>query len=99
MRTQFSHKYSIPRLESEGEVHWFDGKIYEHPRADLIELFDKYYQEALEAGYSIDDYRVQPFGNYPKASQVNHSGNKVTNPDKRESRLKRLITSIKKRLP
>jgi hypothetical protein len=48
MGTQFSHKYSLPRLEKNNQKHWFDGKIMPHPRQDLVELFDQYYQEALD---------------------------------------------------
>ena len=48
-----------------------------HARADLAELFDRYYQEALAAGHSPDDYRNDaPFGNVVKASQKNYTGNR-----------------------
>ncbi len=85
MGTQFSHKYSIPRLKAEGDKHWFDGEILTHPRQELIDLFDKYYKEALQTGYTIDTYRTNPFGEYPKATQVDHKGNNVTRPKKTKS--------------
>lgn len=72
MGTQFSHRYSIPRIEKEGQKHWFDGVICPHPRSDLTELFDRYYAEAIDDGYSLDDYRCEPFGAFPKRSQHNY---------------------------
>ena len=81
MGTQFSHRYSIPRIEKEGGKHWFDGTIYPHPRPDLAALFDQYYQEALDNGYKLDDYRCEPFGSFPKKSQKAYKGNHVTRVD------------------
>lgn len=80
MGTQFTHKYSIPRLALEGQNHWFDGEIFPHPRQDLAELFDQYYEEALTAGYQLENYKVEPFGTFSKATQINYHGNKVTRP-------------------
>ena len=70
--TQFSHKYSIPRLQSEGTAHWFDGEVNTHWRQDLVQLFDQYYQEALDAGYSLEDYRVKGYGKIIKESQKDY---------------------------
>ncbi|OTG84716.1 glycosyl transferase [Acinetobacter sp. ANC 4648] len=81
MGTQFTHQYAIPRLEASNQKHWFDGKILPHPRQDLSELFDQYYNEALAAGYTPESYSVSPFGNFKKASQINYQGNKVTRPE------------------
>ncbi|OVZ62824.1 glycosyl transferase [Pigmentiphaga sp. NML080357] len=79
MGTQFSHKYAFPRLAEEGRRHWFDGRVLPHPRADLAALFDRYYQEALSAGYDLDRYRApQPFGDLMKASQRDYAGNRRT---------------------
>ena len=72
--TQFSHKYSIARLKNEGDNHWYDGQVNPHWRQDLVDLFDQYYQEALDAGYSLDSYRVAGFGNIKKESQKDYSG-------------------------
>nr|WP_317198896.1 glycosyltransferase [uncultured Psychrobacter sp.] len=91
MGTQFSHKYAIPRVEAEGFEHWFDGKISPHPRKDLAELFDSYYNEALENGYQLDDYRIEPFGRFPKKTQQNYSGNNVTRPKASKSLLSRIF--------
>lgn len=91
MGTQFSHKYSLPRITEEGSEHWFDGQIMTHPREDLVELFDSYYNEALASGYALDNYRVEPFGAFPKKTQQRYTGNKVTRPDASKSILSRLF--------
>ncbi|MFP3354775.1 hypothetical protein R0K04_25830, partial [Pseudoalteromonas sp. SIMBA_153] len=57
MGTQFSHKYSLARVNEEGIEHWFDGEVLPHPRQDLVDLFDTYYNEALTAGYDLESYR------------------------------------------
>lgn len=81
MGTQFSHATSFPRLAQQGRKHWFDGAVMPHPREDLQALFDRYYQEALAAGYSLDTYRMKPiFGAFPKYSQKGYKGNEVTRP-------------------
>lgn len=81
MGTQFSHKYALPRLQATSQEHWFDGTIMPHPRQDLTELFDQYYQEALSAGYLLENYVVEPYGSFSKATQINYHGNKVTRPE------------------
>src|SRR3546814_267019 len=43
MGTQFSHVHAMPRLQSEGRPHWFDGTILPHPRNDLAQLFARTY--------------------------------------------------------
>lgn len=92
MGTQFSHKYSLPRLKAEGTTHWFDGQILPHPRQDLVELFDSYYQEAIDAGYHIENYRRKPFGNFPKRTyKKGYSGNSVTRSAKKPSFFSRLF--------
>ncbi len=81
MGTQFSHPLSFARLQREGGTHWFDGTVMPHPRKDLQALFDEYYQQALAAGYSLDNYRMaQVFGPFPKYSQKTYTGNDVTRP-------------------
>lgn len=81
MGTQFSHRLSIARLESEGKKHWFDGDVFPHPRSDLTAVFDRLYEEALASGRNLDDYRnPSPFGNVVKKSQRRHRGNTFTRP-------------------
>lgn len=98
MGTQFSHKYSLARLHQEQQQHWFDGKIMPHPREDLTELFDRYYAEALQAGYTPEQYRVEPYGVFPKATQINYHGNGVTRPEDTKSGLGRFFKKLKAKL-
>ncbi|CAB3633806.1 hypothetical protein LMG26696_01348 [Achromobacter pulmonis] len=92
MGTQFSHRYAMPRLQAEGRRHWFDGELVAHARADLAELFDRYYEEALAAGHRLDDYRAAaPFGDVVKASQKDYTGNRPRPP--RRSWIQRLWAS------
>jgi dihydropteroate synthase len=95
MGTQFSHKYAIPRLAKMDQKHWFDGKIMPHPRQDLIELFDEYYAEALKLGYKPENYLIEPFGTFSKATQINYQGNKVTRPDHETNWFNKQIRKIK----
>lgn len=81
MGTQFSHRYSLPRLQQEGGQHWFDGQILPHPRQDLAALFDQYYHEALAAGYTVENYRTEPFGAFNKKSHKRYKGNAITRPN------------------
>lgn len=77
--TQFSHPHTFRRLAAEGVQHWFDGEVLDHPRRDLQALFDRYYAQALAAGYTLDAYRVAaPFGAMRKASQTHYTGNRRT---------------------
>lgn len=77
--TQFSHPHTFRRLAAEGARHWFDGEVLDHPRRDLQALFDRYYDEALAAGYTLDRYRTStPFGTIQKASQTHYTGNRRT---------------------
>lgn len=91
MGTQFSHKYALPRVETEGFKHWFDGKIMPHPRQELSNLFDEYYKAALEAGYKLENYRIEPFGDFPKKTHKRYKGNKITRPSYSKSLFSRLF--------
>jgi hypothetical protein len=37
---------------------WFTGEAKEHPRPDLVEAFNVAYQEAVDAGYKLEDYQI-----------------------------------------
>ncbi|MHC5225199.1 glycosyltransferase [Ignatzschineria sp. LJL83] len=74
--TQFSHKYSIPRLKKEGSKHWYEGEVNEHWRKDLITLFDRYYKEALSEGYSLENYRNIGFGSIDKKDMTDYVGSR-----------------------
>lgn len=63
MEQQPHLKYAIPRLHKEGRTHWYEpAPIFPHPHKGLQALFDQLYQEALSAGYTPDQYRVDAFG-------------------------------------
>ena len=66
-----------------------------HPRQYLIALFDQYYQEALAAGYRPENYLINPFGNFSKATQINYHGNKVTRPETEKNWFTRSFESFK----
>ena len=77
MEHQLCHKYSIPRLRSEGRQHWYTGNITEHPRKDARKLFDDLLDEAINNGFGPEKYSVpdyMKYGTYKKAYQ-NFSGN------------------------
>lgn len=79
--TQFSHKYSIPRLKAEGREHWYEGEINAHWRQDLADLFDQYYQEALDAGYTLEQYRVKEYGPIHKRDMSDYIGSRHLHED------------------
>lgn len=56
--TQPHLKHALPRLAKEGRQHWYGGLAREHPRPELQALFDHYFEEAVAAGYSPENYRV-----------------------------------------
>jgi hypothetical protein len=65
MEQQLHLKHAIPRLKKEGRKHWYvegGAQVFDHPRQDLQALFDELYAEALANGYTLDKYRVQPYG-------------------------------------
>lgn len=64
MEIQCHLKYAVPRLTAEGRQHWYaatGAPIFDHPRQDLQAVFDRLYHEALAAGYTVDQYRVNAF--------------------------------------
>jgi|TARA_Y100000310_G_scaffold328780_1_gene397471 hypothetical protein len=90
MRTQMHGKYVLERLQKSLGItkeeaiaaHWFDGEFLAHRRDDVVELFDKLYQESLDDGYKVDDYvpgnkgklhNIEPYGEYTKLSQKGYT--------------------------
>lgn len=74
MSTQPQLRYALPRLEKEGAKHWYDGPVRRHPRQEVVDLFEETFVEACESGYTIENYRVQGFGEYKKATMKNYAG-------------------------
>lgn len=62
--TQPTHRHAKARLAAEGRPHWYAGKSRPHPRTEIIELFDTTFDEALAHGFTLDQYRTEPFGDY-----------------------------------
>lgn len=62
--TQLQLKHALPRLQREGGRHWYTGPVRAHPRADLQRMFDRLLAEATAAGFGIERYRREPFGQY-----------------------------------
>jgi hypothetical protein len=60
--TQPQLRYALPRLFREGGAHWFKGEPRPHPHPDIERIFDLFFREAIAAGYGIDRYRRQPYG-------------------------------------
>lgn len=66
IETQLHLKHALPRLAAEGRTHWYTGEVLTHWRPDLIALFDRLLEEAIAFGYTLDRYRITPFGAYEK---------------------------------
>ena len=72
MSTQPHFKYAFPRLEKDGKQHWYDGPVRDHRRKDVVETFDKYYNEALNDGMKVEDYIPSKWIDYHKLSQKDY---------------------------
>ncbi len=59
MQPQLVH--AVPRLAREGKTHWYGGPTGPHEHPQMQPLFDRMYREALAAGYTLDQYRVDAF--------------------------------------
>lgn len=73
MSTQPHAKYAVPRLTAAKQTHWFDGEFRQHRRADVVELFDRMYDEASRAGYSASQYVPEKLVKYSKKSQAGYT--------------------------
>jgi len=68
-------KYAIPRLHAEGKKHWYEpAPIFQHERPELQALFDRLYAEALDAGYTLDQYRFDGTSNRKGFAYTYHQG-------------------------
>lgn len=79
IETQLHLKYAIPRLAKEGGRHWYTGEVFAHPNAELVAEYDRLYADALAAGYTLEQYRVAPFGDASRRdfTYKQHVGEKV----------------------
>lgn len=70
-------RYALPRLEKAGRKHWFDGKMRDHWRDDLVRLFGMSYGAAISRGYEPENYIPErPFGDYKLKSHENYKGHR-----------------------
>ncbi len=53
--------YAIPRLKTARQSHWYTGPVSAHPHQELVAFYDGLYRDALDAGYTVDQYRVESF--------------------------------------
>lgn len=58
IETQPSLRYAVPRLQREGKRHWYTGEVRTHWDPAVIDAFEREYKAALEAGYTLDQYRA-----------------------------------------
>jgi hypothetical protein len=84
-------KYAVPRLKKEGRQHWYTKGFgprqipvesvegfYPHRIPAVQALFDQEYQAALDACYTVDQYRVTGFdGKRRTFSYSHHAGARV----------------------
>jgi hypothetical protein len=73
MSTAPHFKYTMPRLEAADQKHWYDGPIREHRRADVVELFNSYYEEAVLNGMRVADYIPNQIMDYTKLTQKDYT--------------------------
>ena len=70
---QPSFPYAQKRLAKEGKAHWYTGPTGPHDRPELIALFDQMYQEALAAGYTVEQYQTGAFASQRRNFTYTHS--------------------------
>jgi hypothetical protein len=79
MRTQPHLERARARLAARGRSHWYDGPIYEHPRRDLVTLFDRVLEKAIAAGFKPENYEpAETFGPVRKRSLAGYRGSPFT---------------------
>lgn len=74
MRTNPGVHMAVKRLGGQAN-HWYDGPLIDHRRKDVVDIFTKYYHEALEAGYRVENYVPSKRLDYKKQSQKDYSAN------------------------
>jgi len=75
MSSQPQLRYAIPRLEAQGQKHWYNGRTKEHHRKDVVDLFDEMFKEAIANGFVVDRYTKSPlYGEINKKSLTDYRG-------------------------
>lgn len=76
MSMQPQLRYALKRLESQGQKHWYNGPIREHPRKDVVKLFDDMLHEADANGFTVEKYlSTTLYGEINKRSLSGYKGN------------------------
>jgi hypothetical protein len=65
---------AVQRLGSQSR-HWYTGQIREHRRPDVKAVFHQYYDEALAAGFKVEDYISDRKISYQMLDQKNYRAN------------------------
>jgi hypothetical protein len=74
MRTNPGVKLAIKRFGTQSK-HWFNGDILEHRRPEIEAIFHRYYNEAIEAGYKLEDYITDEQLQIMMVDQSNYKAN------------------------
>jgi hypothetical protein len=79
IETQPQLPHALKRLKAEGRSHWYTGEVRRHANEQLIALFDAELAAAVEAGYTVDTYRVVPFEGAQRRNfqYSHHAGTKL----------------------
>jgi hypothetical protein len=74
LRFQPSFRHATERLRKAGRSHWYDGPVGEHPRREIVELFDNELEAAKAAGYTVERYiPAEDYGPFIKRSMKNYA--------------------------
>ena len=65
---------AVKRLGDQSQ-HWYNGRILEHRRPDVVDTFKQHYDEAIAAGYSVSDYISNKKVDYQMLDQSNYVAN------------------------
>lgn len=65
--TQPQLPLALRRLAAEGRKHWFEGALVDHPRPDLVEVFNRELEAAYASGLTLKQfYQEPPYGKIVK---------------------------------
>lgn len=62
-------------VERMGDKTWYDGPVRKHPRQDVVDIFNQYYEEAISNGFKLEDYTTNDHVVYKKGSQKGYHAN------------------------
>jgi hypothetical protein len=74
MRTNPGVKLAVQRLGSQAK-HWFNGQLLQHRRQDCVDIFNQYYNEALNSNFNLNNYIPNNTIAYHIIDQSNYQAN------------------------